>query len=164
VPFVYAAECFPLSHREIGVAFCVVWNNTIGSILGLTFPSLLRGITPTGAFGFYAGLNMLAFVVIFFALPETKYVYACGDIDIVLTCFADNVLLRNWTTSLAYLRVDMRPTMSALGCRGGSSVTSSSRRTRSSSHCIIWRVSRAAQGRKLWLDIRRCKTRDLRST
>ncbi|KAF2111260.1 hypothetical protein BDV96DRAFT_189689 [Lophiotrema nucula] len=72
VPFVYAAECFPLSHREIGVAFCVVWNNTIGSILGLTFPSLLRGITPTGAFGFYAGLNMLAFVVIFFALPETK--------------------------------------------------------------------------------------------
>ena len=74
VPFVYAAECFPLSHREIGVAFCVVWNNTVGSILGLTFPSLLRGITPTGAFGFYAGLNLLAFVVIFFALPETKYV------------------------------------------------------------------------------------------
>lgn len=73
VPFVYAAECFPLSHREIGVALCVVWNNTIGSILGLTFPSMLRGITPTGAFGFYAGLNMLAFVVIFFALPETKY-------------------------------------------------------------------------------------------
>ncbi|KAF2251220.1 hypothetical protein BU26DRAFT_517930 [Trematosphaeria pertusa] len=72
VPFVYAAECFPLSHREIGVALCVVWNNTIGSILGLTFPSMLRGITPTGAFGFYAGLNMLAFVVIFFALPETK--------------------------------------------------------------------------------------------
>ncbi|KAF2187909.1 hypothetical protein K469DRAFT_661298 [Zopfia rhizophila CBS 207.26] len=72
VPFVYAAECFPLSHREIGVAFCVCWNNTVGSILGLTFPSLLAGITPTGAFGFYAGLNIIAFVVIFFALPETK--------------------------------------------------------------------------------------------
>ncbi|KIN03084.1 hypothetical protein OIDMADRAFT_160645 [Oidiodendron maius Zn] len=72
VPFVYAAECFPLSHREIGVAFCVCWNNTIGSILGLTFPSLLKGLTPTGAFGFYAGLNMVAFVVIFFCLPETK--------------------------------------------------------------------------------------------
>ena len=26
------------------------------------------------AFGFYAGLNMVAFVVIFFCLPETKYV------------------------------------------------------------------------------------------
>lgn len=48
VPFVYAAECFPLSHREMGVAFCVCWNNTIGSILGLTFPSLLKGITPAG--------------------------------------------------------------------------------------------------------------------
>jgi hypothetical protein len=33
---------------------------------------LLAGITPTGAFGFYAGLNMLAFVIIFFFLPETK--------------------------------------------------------------------------------------------
>lgn len=93
VPFVYASEAFPLSHREIGVAFCVCWNNTIGSILGLTFPSLLAAITPAGgqfsrgidnedrvliviwvAFGFYAGLNMLAFVVILFCLPETKFV------------------------------------------------------------------------------------------
>lgn len=48
VPFVYAAECFPLSHREIGVAFCVCWNNIIGSVLSLTFPSLLADITPTG--------------------------------------------------------------------------------------------------------------------
>ena len=92
VPFVYVSEAFPLSHREIGVAFCVCWNNTIGSILSLTFPSLLDKTTPTGgklfpraplssltdnlpsAFGFYAGLNMLAFVVILFCLPETKYV------------------------------------------------------------------------------------------
>jgi hypothetical protein len=27
------------------------------------------------AFGFYAGLNMIAFIVIFFFLPETKYVF-----------------------------------------------------------------------------------------
>ncbi|KAF8849552.1 hypothetical protein BDZ45DRAFT_604243 [Acephala macrosclerotiorum] len=72
VPNVYAAECFPLSHREIGAASCIFVNNALSSILGLTFPSLLAGITPTGAFGFYAGLNMLAFVIIFFFLPETK--------------------------------------------------------------------------------------------
>jgi len=38
----------------------------------LTFPSLLAAFTPTGAFGFYAGLNMVAFTLIFFLLPETK--------------------------------------------------------------------------------------------
>ncbi|KAL3421500.1 sugar transporter [Phlyctema vagabunda] len=27
---------------------------------------------PTGAFGFYAGLNMTAFILVFFFLPETK--------------------------------------------------------------------------------------------
>ncbi|KAJ7671747.1 hypothetical protein B0H17DRAFT_1162099 [Mycena rosella] len=45
VPNVYAAECFPLSHRETGVA----WT-----------------------FCFYGGLNLLAFIMIFFLLPETK--------------------------------------------------------------------------------------------
>ncbi|OBT78407.1 hypothetical protein VF21_02177 [Pseudogymnoascus sp. 05NY08] len=72
VPNVYASECFPLSHREIGVAFSIFINNTLSSILGLTFPSILSGMGPTGAFGFYAGLNMVAFVIIFFFLPETK--------------------------------------------------------------------------------------------
>ncbi|EKG12213.1 Sugar/inositol transporter [Macrophomina phaseolina MS6] len=72
VPAVYTAECFPLSHREIGVAFCVCVNNLIASVLSLTFPPLLDGLTPTGAFGFYAGLNMLAFVLLFFIVPETR--------------------------------------------------------------------------------------------
>lgn len=48
VPNVYAAECFPLSHREIGAASCIFVNNTLSSVLGLTFPSLLTAITPTG--------------------------------------------------------------------------------------------------------------------
>ncbi|KAK0100208.1 hypothetical protein ONS95_008547 [Cadophora gregata] len=72
VPNVYAAECFPLSHREIGAASCIFVNNALSSILGLTFPSLLAAFTPTGAFGFYASLNMVAFTLIFFLLPETK--------------------------------------------------------------------------------------------
>ena len=61
--------------------------------MSLTFPSLLAALTPTGgmcipvymssayqsklniylAFGFYAGLNILAFVFIFFTVPETMY-------------------------------------------------------------------------------------------
>ena len=33
---------------------------------------MLDVMTPTGAFGFYAGLNLIAFCMIFLWLPETK--------------------------------------------------------------------------------------------
>ncbi|KAF6822488.1 sugar transporter [Colletotrichum plurivorum] len=72
LPSIYFSEAFPLSHREIGSAFTICVNNAVGSALTLTFPELLHQIGPTGAFGFYAGLNVLAFVVIFFIVPETK--------------------------------------------------------------------------------------------
>lgn len=72
IPSIYFSEAFPLSHREIGASFTICVNNALGSALGLTFPSLLERITPTGAFGFYAALNLVAFVVIFFFIPETK--------------------------------------------------------------------------------------------
>ncbi|GFF22939.1 polyol transporter 5 [Aspergillus udagawae] len=72
VPFTYSAEVFPLSHREVGMAWAVATNNFWASVLSLTFPYMLRAFTPTGAFGFYAGLNAVAFFLIFFFLPETK--------------------------------------------------------------------------------------------
>ncbi|KAJ5239291.1 hypothetical protein N7468_003910 [Penicillium chermesinum] len=71
IPSIYFSEAFPLSHRELGAAFTICVNNAVGSALSLSFPSLLAKITPTGAFGFYAGLNILAFVTIFFVVPET---------------------------------------------------------------------------------------------
>lgn len=72
VPFTYSAEVFPLSHREVGMAWAVATNNFWAAVLSLTFPYMLREFTPTGSFGFYAGLNVVAFVLIFFFLPETK--------------------------------------------------------------------------------------------
>ncbi|KAF3056960.1 putative polyol transporter 1 [Trichoderma lentiforme] len=71
LPSIYFSEAFPLSHRELGAGLTICINNAVGSALSLTFPSLLKALGPTGAFGFYAGLNMLAFVVIFFIVPET---------------------------------------------------------------------------------------------
>jgi MFS family permease len=72
VPFTYSAEVFPLSHREVGmgwaVATCLFW----AALVSLVFPKLLDAFTPTGAFGFFAGLNMVAFVWIFLWVPETK--------------------------------------------------------------------------------------------
>lgn len=72
VPFMYSAEVFPLSHREIGMAWAVATNNFWASVLALTFPRMLRAMTATGAFGFYAGLNLIAFLLIFLFVPETK--------------------------------------------------------------------------------------------
>ncbi|KIW44562.1 uncharacterized protein PV06_03022 [Exophiala oligosperma] len=72
VPFTYSAEVFPLSHREIGMSWAVATNNFWASVLSLTFPRMLQAMTPQGAFGFYAGLNAIAFVMIFLWLPETK--------------------------------------------------------------------------------------------
>ena len=72
VPFTYSAEVFPLPHREVGMALavstCLFW----AAVLSITFPRMLNVMTPTGAFGFYAGLNVIALVMIFLWVPETK--------------------------------------------------------------------------------------------
>lgn len=72
VPFTYSAEVFPLSHREIGMAWAVTVNNLFAAVLSLTFFRMNAAMTTTGAFGFYAGLNLVAFVWIFLWVPETK--------------------------------------------------------------------------------------------
>ncbi|TID07482.1 Polyol transporter 5 [Colletotrichum higginsianum] len=72
VPFMYSAEVFPLSHREIGMSWAVATNNFWGSVLSLTFPRMLIALTATGAFSFYAGLNLVALALIFLFVPETK--------------------------------------------------------------------------------------------
>lgn len=72
VCYPYAAEVFPLSHREIGMSWAVGINAGGAAILALTFPYMLQTFTPTGAFAFYCGLNILAFIMIFLWVPETK--------------------------------------------------------------------------------------------
>ncbi|KAJ4333188.1 hypothetical protein N0V87_007825 [Didymella glomerata] len=72
VAFQYSAEVFPTIHREQGMAWAVCINNTFAGILGLTFPRMTTVMTQTGAFGFYAGLNLIAWFMIFCFLRETK--------------------------------------------------------------------------------------------
>jgi sugar porter (SP) family MFS transporter len=72
VPFTYSAEVFPLSHREIGMSWAVATNNFWATVVSITFPRQLRAFGIQGAFGFYAGLNIIAFLLIFLFLPETK--------------------------------------------------------------------------------------------
>ncbi|KAJ5541541.1 hypothetical protein N7494_006617 [Penicillium frequentans] len=72
VPFTYSAEVFPLSHREVGMSWAVATCLGWAAVLSITFPRMLVAMTATGAFGFYAGLNITALVMIFLWVPETK--------------------------------------------------------------------------------------------
>lgn len=72
VPFTYSAEVFPLSHREMGMSWAVATNNFWATVVSLTFPRQLRAFGSVGAFGFYAAMNFVAFIMIFLWLPETK--------------------------------------------------------------------------------------------
>ncbi|KAJ5651180.1 uncharacterized protein N7484_004903 [Penicillium longicatenatum] len=72
VPFTYSAEVFPLSHREVGMAWAVSVCLGFAAVLSITFPRMLYAMGATGAFGFYAGLNVTALVMIFLWVPETK--------------------------------------------------------------------------------------------
>ncbi|PPJ54091.1 hypothetical protein CBER1_06318 [Cercospora berteroae] len=72
VAFQYSAEVFPTIQREQGMAWAVCINNTFAGILSLTFPRMQNVMTQTGAFGFYAGLNLIAWFMIFAFVRETK--------------------------------------------------------------------------------------------
>lgn len=72
VPFTYSAEVYPLSHREIGMSFAVATCLFWAAALGTSFPFLLKQASTVGAFGVYAGFNVVAFVMIFLWVPETK--------------------------------------------------------------------------------------------
>lgn len=72
VPFVYSAEIFPLSHREVGMAWAVATCFFWASVLTVSFPAILKALGVVGAFCLYAGFNLVAFVMIFLCVPETK--------------------------------------------------------------------------------------------
>ena len=72
VPCAYSAEVFPLSHREVGMSFGVSTANCWAAVLSLTFPRILNALGSEGAFELYAFLNVVAVVLVFLFLPETR--------------------------------------------------------------------------------------------
>ena len=72
VPFTYSAEVFPLSHREVGMSWAVATCLFYAAVLSISLPRMLQAMGVVGVFGFYAGLNVCAFCLIFLFVPETK--------------------------------------------------------------------------------------------
>jgi hypothetical protein len=100
VPFTYSAEVFPLSHREVGMAWAVATCLFWAAVLSITFPRMVGAMTVTGAFGFYAGLNLIAFCMIFLFLPETKQRTLVNQTPILHLDKADIHCRKNSTISL----------------------------------------------------------------
>ncbi|KAJ7321019.1 hypothetical protein DFH08DRAFT_1085989 [Mycena albidolilacea] len=101
VPFAYSAEVFPLTHREMGMSFAVATNLFFASVLSVTFPRILHVFGAVGAFGFYAGLNIVAVIMIFFLLPETKQ-RTLEELDHVFAVPTSRHISYQWGTFLPY--------------------------------------------------------------
>ncbi|KAM0794140.1 hypothetical protein BDR22DRAFT_717331 [Usnea florida] len=72
VPFVYSAESMPLYIRDLGMGLVtsVLW--LFYFIIGITWPSYVKAFTPFGAFMWYCAWCIIALVLIYFLVPETK--------------------------------------------------------------------------------------------
>ncbi|OLN96088.1 putative polyol transporter 2-like protein 2 [Colletotrichum chlorophyti] len=82
IPFTYASESFPLSHREAGAALAIAVNLGFAGLLSVFFPSINSGLGDGGSLYLFAGLNIVAFVLIFLLLEETKR-RSLEDLDLV---------------------------------------------------------------------------------
>ncbi|KAF2265095.1 MFS general substrate transporter [Lojkania enalia] len=71
-PFSISAEVFPLVSREAGMAVSVAVNLLGAGILVLVFPMVMHRIGATGSLSIFAGLNVVAFFLVYLFVPETR--------------------------------------------------------------------------------------------
>ncbi|KAK2788159.1 hypothetical protein FQN53_004044 [Emmonsiellopsis sp. PD_33] len=72
VPFTYSAEAYPLYVRAYGMSLATATTWFFNFLLAITWPSLQEAFRPQGAFGWYAGWNIVGFVLVLLFMPETK--------------------------------------------------------------------------------------------
>ncbi|GKT55975.1 myo-inositol transporter [Colletotrichum tofieldiae] len=65
-----ANEFLPMEVRAVGTMMINIFNWGPNIIVSSTFLSMMRGMTPSGTFGFYAGLSFLGWVFVIFCFPE----------------------------------------------------------------------------------------------
>ncbi|KAF6149757.1 hypothetical protein GIB67_017490 [Kingdonia uniflora] len=72
VTWVYSAEVFPLRLRAQGCSMGVGVNRVMSGVISMTFLSLTKAITIGGAFFLFTGFAIIAWLFIYFFLPETQ--------------------------------------------------------------------------------------------
>ncbi|KAF1993779.1 putative transporter [Amniculicola lignicola CBS 123094] len=65
-------ELIPMEVRAVGTMLNTVtcWSTNI--IIASTFLSMMKGLTPSGAFGFYCGIVGIGWIFVYFCFPEAK--------------------------------------------------------------------------------------------
>jgi MFS family permease len=72
VPFILAAESFPLTYRDTGASIAISINFLFAGLLAWLQPLLVDSINFNGTLGVFSGLNVVAFVLIFLLVEETN--------------------------------------------------------------------------------------------
>ncbi|EXM21162.1 Sugar/inositol transporter [Fusarium oxysporum f. sp. vasinfectum] len=72
IPFTLASESFPLKNREAGASVAISINLFFAGLLTIILPRINAVFEMAGTLGFFAGLNIVAFVLIFVFVEETK--------------------------------------------------------------------------------------------
>ncbi|KAK2598744.1 hypothetical protein N8I77_012133 [Diaporthe amygdali] len=72
IPFTLASESFPLAQREAGCSVAIAVNLFFAGVLTLVYPELDRAFNHWGALALFAAFNLVAFVLVFLLVEETK--------------------------------------------------------------------------------------------
>ena len=125
-----STDFFPMEVRAMGTMWltCSCWGSNI--IVSSTFLSMMKGLTPTGAFGFYAAICFIGWILIIFFYPEVSGL----TLEEIGEVFKQYVYTRVWNSSLDFADcrlVDLAYAMLANSEKRG--------RRRSRSACEPWR-------------------------
>ncbi|KAH9225498.1 hypothetical protein K456DRAFT_1755403 [Colletotrichum gloeosporioides 23] len=74
IPFTLASESFPMSQREAGCSVVISVNLFFAGIFTIVFPFINEALGSAGTLYLLAGLNVVAFVLIFLVVEETKQI------------------------------------------------------------------------------------------
>ncbi|KUJ16458.1 uncharacterized protein LY89DRAFT_558025, partial [Mollisia scopiformis] len=83
VPFLYSSEIWPLLTREVGMSWACFWNFLLAGVLALTVPQLTQAIGHTGLLSLFAGLDAVAFLLVWLLVPGTAEVTTLEDMNYV---------------------------------------------------------------------------------
>ncbi|EPS67834.1 hypothetical protein M569_06938, partial [Genlisea aurea] len=72
VCWVYSSEIFPQKLRAAGASLSVAMNRLMNATVSMSFLSLSAAITFGGAFYLFSGMAVLAWLFVYFLLPETR--------------------------------------------------------------------------------------------
>lgn len=67
-----ANEFLPMEVRSMGTMMINIFNWGPNIVVSSTFLTMMKSMTPSGTFGFYAGLCFLGWIFVFFCFPEAS--------------------------------------------------------------------------------------------